>query len=209
MLAALMVAHPAAGQSLSLPDFFREPMEIAEVRRFMADGGFGEPAPGAPEVAAGFGRLTGMWLATQEVLQQDGTWVQGEPALWTWKYALGGFAVQDLWLQHRDHVPEYLGELDRHYLLGGLRVYDVSAGKWKVAWAANGGGQAIGADFGTMEASDENGRIVMMSPPGQYGLQRVIFHDITKDRFRWVSEYSQDDGETWTAVMRVEARRIR
>jgi hypothetical protein len=50
----------------------------------------------------------------------------------------------------------------------------------------------------------------MTSPPGDdaFGYQRVVFHDITSDSFRWKSEYSSDKGETWNTVMRLEATRV-
>lgn len=190
-------------------EIFGDPMEISAVREFLGDGGFGERSPRAPEALSAFGRLAGIWIATQEVRKRDGGWVEGEPSLWIWKYALGGFAVRDLWYQARDRLPDYLGELDRDYLLTSMRVYDVGEERWKIAWMANGAGEAPGKDFGTMEATESGGRIVMTSPPGEYGLQRVVFSGITLDSFRWVSHYSQDEGETWTPVMRVHARRYR
>ena len=46
------------------------------------------------------------------------------PALWVWKYSLGGFAVQDLWYQPEDGLPVYLADLGHDYALTALRVYD-------------------------------------------------------------------------------------
>lgn len=214
---ALVVAAAAAAaappglraQASPVRETFGDPMEIPAIRDFLVEGGFGERAPGAPEAVDEFGRLAGVWYATQEVLRRDGSRVRGEPALWAWKYALGGYAVHDLWYQARDRLPDYLGDLGRDYLLSSRRVYDVRDERWKVAWMANGAGETPGKDFGTMEARAEEGRIVMTSEPGEHGVQRVVFSEIAGDSFRWASEYSQDDGETWTTVMRVTARRIR
>ncbi len=47
--------------------------------------------------------------------------------------------------------------------------------------------------------------MVMLSD-SPYGKQRVTFSEITETSFRRSSESSQD-GEQWTEVMRVEARR--
>ena len=50
---------------------------------------------------------------------------------------------------------------------------------------ANGAGAVMGADFGTFTATLDNGEIVMTSPPGGFGLQRVVFYEIADDSFRW------------------------
>ena len=49
----------------------------------------------------------------------------------------------------------------------------------------------------------------MLSPEEGGGRQRITFHEITDDSFRWLSEFTMDGGATWQAVMRVEARRLR
>ena len=65
----------------------------------------------------------------------------------------------------------------------------------------------MGADFGTFAAVLEGEEIVMSSPPGEFGLQRVVFYAIGDDSFRWRSEYSGDDGKSWNTIMRLHARR--
>lgn len=182
-----------------------EPTEIPQVRRFLGDQGFGEAHAEAPEQLHQFGRLIGIWDATQQVRTQDGSWVDGAPALWIWKYTLDGFATQDLWLHTEENLPSYLGALGRPYLLTELRIFEVASGRWRIAWAANGGGKSPGADFGTFDAEYRDGDMVMTGE-SPYGRQRVIFYEITDSSFRWSSEYSQD-GETWMELMRVEARR--
>jgi hypothetical protein len=138
---------------------------------------------------------------------RDGSWVASEPALWAWKYALDGFATQDLWLNTQDRLPDYLSGLGRDYLLTSLRVFEVASGAWRVAWASNGAGHTPGADFGTFEARESEGSMVMTSLTS-HGHQRVTFSQIQRDSFTWTSEYS-NDGESWTAVMRVHARRLK
>lgn len=133
------------------------------------------------------------------------------PGTWAWKYVLDGFAVSDLWYQSGDSLPIYMAGLKRDYLLSATRIFEVSSGKWRVAWLANGAGKTPGADFGTFEAELVDDEIVMTSPPepGPFGLQRVVFYEITDDSFRWRSDYSPDDGETWNTVMRMHATRVK
>jgi hypothetical protein len=186
-----------------------EVVEILAIREFLADGGFGQRHPAAPEELEQFGRLAGIWEATQEMRRQDGSWAVVGPALWTWRYTLGGFAVQDLWYQAEEELPSYLGNLKRDYLLSALRTIDVRSQTWKIAWTANGMGQVPGDDFGTMEAKWDGTQMVLTAPPNDFGLQRVTFHDIRADSFSWLSEFSRDGGESWQAVMRVTAKRLR
>ena len=183
------------------------PLEIPSIRSFMTDGP-GARHEKAPKELEQFGRLAGVWIVDVELRRRDGGWQESPSGVWAWKYTLDGFAVSDLYFQAADSLPVYMANLGRDYLLTSNRIYDVSGKKWRVAWMANGAGSAQGADFGTFTAELEDGAIVMRSPPGDgYGLQRVVFSDITDDSFRWRSEFSTDDGETWQAVMRLTAKR--
>ena len=40
-------------------------------------------------------------------------------------------------------------------------------------------------------------------------MQRIQFVDIEADSFTWLSEFSQDGGQTWITFMRMRARRLR
>lgn len=196
----------AAAAETTAPDPvpYPEPQALTEVRDFLA-AGWGRAHPQAPAGLAHFARLVGTWDARPEIRAQDGTWHDDAPALWLWKFTLGGFAIQDLWLHGEQHLPAYLAKLGRAYLLSSVRTFDAKTGTWHSAWAANGGGQGPGMDFGTLSGKEEHGRLVLYGESA-YGRQRVIFSDITQRSFLWTSEFSQD-GETWTAVMRVHATR--
>lgn len=186
----------------------RQALEIPVIREFLGGGRYGARHPAAPTQLEQFGQLVGLWRTEQEVRRRDSSWADAGPGLWAWRYTAGGFAVQDLWLQAGAELPEYLGELERDYLVTALRTYDVRRAGWHIAWAANGFGQTPGQDQGTSTATWEDGRIVMVAPPSDFGLQRITFRDITADSFLWVSEVSQDDGRTWHAFMRIRATRI-
>ena len=81
--------------------------------------------------------------------------------------------------------------------------------RWQVTWMGNGAGTVMGADVGAFTARLEGDAIVMRSEGGGgMGIQRVVFSDLADDSFRWRSEYSTDEGKTWTTVMRMHATRI-
>lgn len=206
-LALLTVAFTAVPGAVVLDDA-TAPTTPPAIQRFI-DGGVGRMHERAPSETKQFGQLVGLWDVETEMRRQDGSWQESAPGLWAWTFALDGFAVRDLFFQAADNLPVYMADLGRDYLLSANRIFDVSSKTWQVAWMANGAGAAMGADFGYFTAVFADGEMVMTSPPedGDYGLQRVVFHEITEDSFRWKSEYSGDDGATWTAVMRILARR--
>jgi hypothetical protein len=186
------------------------PGDIEAIANFLSDGD-GQRNAAAPEETEQFGALVGLWTTEAEILTQDGSWADSAPGVWAWKYTIDGFAVADLFYHGEDSLPEYMKDLGHSYMLTAIRIYDVSAGKWQIAWMANGAGRAMGADFGTFTAVHSDGEIVMSSPPseGAFGLQRVVFHDMSSDAFHWKSQYSRDNGANWTTVMKIRATRHR
>ncbi len=203
LIGLLLPGHAAAQQSVD------ELLTIPTLQQF-AGGGLGAAAEGAPPELEQFGQLVGFWHVDQEMRRQDGSWMSTAPGVWVWKYALGGYAVQDLWFQSVDNLPIYMAELGHDYALTGLRTYDAPSGGWNIAWAANTGGSGPGADFGMLTGVLEAGDLVLSSPAeGDMPPQRIVFSDIEADSFVWTSSFSRDGGETWMDVMRVTARRLR
>ena len=178
-----------------------------KIRSFLANAPQ-RPHDKAPKETSQFGRLVGLWAVETEMAGADGSWVATAPGLWAWRYTLDGFAVQDLWFQPKERLPRYMSKLGRDYLLMSNRIFDGKQQRWAVHWMANGAGTVMGADTGSFTATSQGDHIVMEAPPSAYGLQRVIFSQIGADSFRWSSEYSQDQGKTWRAVMRMRARRM-
>ncbi len=178
------------------------------IRSFLADG-FGQAHDEAPAELTQFGRLAGLWHVETEMATRNGDFVAGAPGIWAWKYTLDGFAVTDLWFQPRDGLPAYMAALGRDYHLRSNRVFDPAGKQWRVAWMANGAGKSPGMDFGTFHARLEGDALVMTADDtGGMGLQRVVFSEITDDGFRWSSDFSRDDGKTWSTIMRMTAKRI-
>ena len=207
ILASAGLASAPTSTSAQTP--FGDPMAIPAIRDFLPADGFGERHPDAPAELEQWGQLAGIWVGEQEMRRQDGSWASVGPSLWAWRYALGGFAVQDLWFQAADQLPAYLGDLGRDYLLSGTRIYSPASGRWDIAWTANGLASTPGQDFGTFQATWEDDRLIMTSPAEAPMPQRVIFSDFAPDSFLWTSEFSQDGGTTWIEVMRVRATRYR
>ncbi len=202
----LVFGLPGAAVAESSDSSLDELLEIPAIKTFMA-GGVGELHDEAPEQTLQFGQLVGLWRVEVEMRTQKGEWVASAPGVWAWKYSLGGFAVSDLFYQSADQLPSYMSTLGRDYLLSANRIFEAGSGTWRVAWMANGAGQVMGADYGTFAAEMTEGELVMSSEGGGFGMQRVVFSDLSESSFRWESQYSQDGGKTWNAVMRMVATR--
>lgn len=152
--------------------------------------------PDAPPELEQFGRLDGPWDCSIFNLQEDGTWLQrAAGARWTFSYALGGYAISDIWEPEPDQ--DYPGSIGMN-----LRVYDAREGLWRIAWTT-----ADQARFDLYEARYEDGDIIMWGQRPDHQV-RVTFHDVRPHRFDWKYEFSAlDDGTLWTEVVRMQCLR--
>jgi len=204
-LAALLLALAPAG--VPAPGGLIRPDDPPALAAFLASG-LGALDARAPAQTGEFGRLVGVWDVEQEIRKRDGSWAGTWPGVWAWKFAIDGYAVQDLFCQSGASLPPYMAGFGRDYLLTAIRVFDARSGRWRVAWMANGAGLTPGADFGTFEATLEEGRLVMTSAAASpMGDQRIVFSGFSDHAFLWESEFSSDGGATWQTVMRIRARR--
>ena len=94
---------------------------------------------------------------------------------------------------------------------GGYRgmsvsAYDARAAKWKQTWVDN---QGSYLDFA---GEFKDGRMVLAREAvvqGQKRHQRMVWHDISKDRLQWDWEVSRDGGATWITLWHIEYTRKR
>lgn len=152
----------------------------------------GQRHPDAPVELEQFGRLGGKWICAMSSLQPDGTWkARDGKASWSFRYALGGYAVSDVWEPEAD--PEYPGSVGMN-----LRVYDPDSGSWRIAWTT-----VDDAKFDLFEARYENGDIIMWGQRPDHRV-RITFFQVMDRQFDWKYEFSAlDDGLLWTEVVRM------
>ena len=163
-----------------------------------------DPAPADiyPNIVQ-FGQLVGNWHIEQQVRQQDGSWEAVDPAEWNFHYAIGGYAVQDQWIQPSRSVSLEPGETRQYGT--NLRIYDPALDSWHIVWASN--DQAV---FTTYTArANERGVLVMTGEdPTRPGVtQRITYFDITESQWHWRMEFS-NDGVNWLEVARIQATRM-
>ena len=82
-----------------------------------------------------------------------------------------------------------------------LSVFKSRFNTWKQSWADNKGGH-----FDFTGALDGEKRIFKTQPSdvnGKTVFQRMVFHDIKKDSLTWDWGSTQDGGETWKLLWRI------
>jgi hypothetical protein len=149
-----------------------------------------------------YGRFVGDWVADCTDYADDG---RTEHYRWDIRFAwvLEGRAVQDLWI-----TPVRAGgkvgwrEPGNRYSTT-LRVYDPKIDAWHILWI-----NPPSATIVRQLAREVGDQIIQTGDPNGDGTQsRWVYRDITSDSFRWCDEKTTD-GEIWTLVKEMHARRI-
>ncbi len=168
---------------------------------FLSDG----PAADAPPQLLHFAPLIGDWSIQGERRDADGAWARSpnEIARWSFRYALDGYAIADMWT-----APAHDVDLrpDQTRQVGiNLRIYWPDRDEWEMTWVSPGWGM-----IPRYTATSDGNVVVMQSTEeNQNGaLQRITFHEMTGDSFSWRSENSTDSGESWTENMRLYGTRL-
>lgn len=167
------------------------------------------PNTRAPRELVTFDFLVGSWECESHVRGPDGG-VRTHPATWVGRYILDGFCIAD---EFRQQGPA--GEVA---MLGQTyRSFNTEARAWVMKWldALDATWLDLGPDdLGGVTVRDGTISYRHRRPRGRSGrlfplqsLFRVTFFDIAETQFRWRSELSTDNGETWAEVQVIDARR--
>ena len=167
-------------------------------------GGGTPPSRVAPREASQFDFLIGQWELDVHVpastLAQR---IHGTPRiLGSWKAwrAFDGWGVED-------EMRLMDGSGNPLNLLQSLRVYDATARSWSLT-----GLDVYRARFSSSTAEWRDGTMTLTGrgadAEGHPQITRTRFTDITPASFKWQQERSIDDGQHWTEVLRLEAKRV-
>jgi len=83
-------------------------------------------------------------------------------------------------------------------------VYNVRTGKWHQTWVDNSGGYL---DFSGNWQDDKMILSRSAEIKGVETIQRMVWYNISKDKFDWNWEKSTDDGKTWTVSWKIKYSR--
>jgi hypothetical protein len=146
-----------------------------------------------------FGQFVGSWDVAVTNYQPDGSTIT-IPAEWHFAWALGGRAIQDVWIapsreaRERDRSDGEWGTT--------IRFYDPEIDAWRSIWLGP-RNHVVMAFIGRL-IDDE---IVLEGSFEEGVTTRWIFSDITPDSFSWRNVDSADGGDTWTLKQEMKGRR--
>lgn len=164
---------------------------------FLADA----PLPRLRDQLQTFGQFVGSWDLT--VTNHTETGSSTMPGEWHFAWALGGRAIQDVWIAP-SRAERASAELGPHRGEWGttLRFYDQEMEAWRSTWIGPNHavvmpfiGRLVGEEI-VLEGSFESGV-----------LSRWIFSDIAPTHFHWRSIDSVDDGTSWRLLQEMAASR--
>jgi len=149
-----------------------------------------------------YGQFVGEWHADTIVYHEDGTQLHSKWDI-RFDWILEGRAIQDLWITPiRDnetigwHVPG-----NRYSTT--IRTYDPQIDAWHIIWINPPSGSII-----RQIGRQVDDTIIQVGSIDQLGnLSRWIYSEITPDSFRWYSEISKDQGNSWALVQEMRAKR--
>lgn len=193
-----------------IPTFEEVPSTVKDFLANSDEYPFGKKHELAPGEIEHIGKLAGMWYC-DVFINKNGSWVKGKPAIWTFKYTLDGFAIEDLWYKTLENSPPFVQSLGHDFSGVNVRLYDPYSKEWKAMWFTN----AITSDttntlVNTYTATSTDEEFVMMRDDLR-GAQRakITFHNMQEKYFDWKNEVSSDSGKTWKVSFRIEGRKIK
>ncbi len=150
-----------------------------------------------------YGWLVGSWEADVVTHAPDGAQHRGEAEI-HFAWALEGRAIQDVWMipRRKDRIGAAPLPVAGNWYGTTLRVYDPAMDAWRIYWidpATNAFYFQIGRRRGAeivQEGQTESGQA-----------SRWRFTEITPRSFRWLGEFSSDQGASWRLVVEILARR--
>jgi hypothetical protein len=138
-----------------------------------------------------FGRYIGDWKIRDSTLAQDGSgWADGKGARWIFKCLGNGVAIQDFWLPAGGAVGT------------NLRTYKAETGTWEIAWTID---KLPGFTHIRAEEDGEGNIVMDFVAPIPTPLRKITFLPPDENGWNWKLELSNDAGETWFEVYRIQA----
>lgn len=175
-----------------------------------------KPNPNAPAELSRFAFLIGRWRFKAKLKSATGEWQTFGSGTWSDHFILDGYAIAD---EYR--MIGLSGEL---IVLGmNFRAYDSAKQVWNIKWLNALAGtwtDLTSEQFGGVRFDGESVTYVFKEPvtpppaPGlreeyptaQWPFMRATYTNISRTRFTWCGEKSED-AKTWTDFMVVEASR--
>jgi hypothetical protein len=165
---------------------------------FLAEG----PDPALADKLQLFGQWIGSWDVVVTNHRPDGS-SETIPAEWHFAWALGGRAIQDVWIapSRAERVSGAVSAREGEWG-ATLRFYDEAIDAWRSTWI--GPRRGVVMPFLARSVGDE----IVLEGSFEEGVRtRWIFSGITPDSFSWRAVDSNDDDASVTLLQEMKARR--
>jgi len=154
------------------------------------------PTPELRQKMMLFGQFVGDWdILEDRYVQPGGSWVHSRGEL-HWGWILDGRAVQDVWMTIDEETNKAIPDGTT------VRFYDPAIDAWHSVWLSPTQGRVktfIGRKVGE--------EVVLEGKTPEGYPVKWIFSDITPNSFRWHSEESRDNGNSWILREEMQIRR--
>lgn len=138
---------------------------------------FGKPNPAAPAQLQEFAFLIGEFSRQERTRNRDGSWQEWQEGEWNARYFMDGMGIIDETRNYETGI-----------VTANTRVFDESAGKWKVIWIQMPG-------YNTLVAEG-----------GKDGDGMALINPLNDDR--WVFSEISEDGYVWTLHMLIQGQYV-
>lgn len=140
-------------------------------------------------------KLIGTWSTKSINMNANGTWkTDTTVATWIWYKILQDKAIQDDWYQNT--TPDKLE--DATSMGTNIRIYNEKEKKWYMGWI-----DTFNYKLQTFTATEENGVLTMEGSNAQGRPIRIVFKNVSTNRFDWSQQWSFDSGKTWVDVAKI------
>ena len=148
-----------------------------------------------------FGQFVGEWEFDWYGYEPDME-TQHEKGEWIFSWILEGRAIQDVWIIPERKRRNIEGVPNGEYGTT-IRFYNEKLDEWNVVWVG-----PLRNRLNTFRAKRIGDEIVLEESNNTNNKMKWIFSEISYSSFKWRSIISNDDGNTWKLVQKMDVKRV-
>jgi len=172
--------------------FLNESGYTPKMTKLQKEFAFGMPDPEAPPQLLEYRELIGISDCSSRSRALDGTWGEPQEMVWSFRYILGGTAVEDSTVRSDG------------FHAGSVRQYSPDDGSWYVHYFSTQKNKP--ATLPSWKGGRQGNEIRLTrdqkAPNGAEGYYKIRFYDISDSGFKWLGAWESKDGsvvfENWT-----------
>lgn len=174
-------------------------MKVAKIAEFRpgSEAPFGKLNPKAPPETAQFSFMIGEFDCVSEQRNQDESWQEPAAMIWSSRYFLNGYGIQDYsWKENNSYSSS-------------TRIYDTTNMEWVVTFYS---APKFSGTPATWKGGKKEDDMVLKrdqkAPNGMEGVSRLTFYDIGENGYKWIGEWVSEDGSIVYPFWKISCERI-